>query len=510
MLQKTPPASLLEQLPRIGGWFPPLEGREDDGAAVWHPFHQEVCTLRLLPSTGEQQALMRKMVRRLHRLQHENFVPIHDVLIRDGQVCLLEGDRSGYTLRDSLDEMGALELTEALAVFRQVILAVSTLHQVKLVHGDLRPSNVILDVSAGVLTVRLRGLGPGMLGAPPADARYLSPERISGAPADPRSDIFALGVMFYECLAGRRPFDATEPWALRKLIRTTTPEPLQQLAPGLPMEVAFAVASALKADPAQRFADAASFARAFPDDVVLTSPDAPSLPPVGDEEPEITEVIDVPEPEPAEVDEPELTANALADAVGDIDWEEVRKHADAPAPPPLEDDEKLSDQLGGRSVDALLETSRIVRLLAVPAILATALLLMLTWKDITSARESQIHTAQIHDELSQMMLEVEDLGEEAIDAGVEPNSVRPLIDSYNAAQGDEARRLAAETMTQALLSMLRSLPETDDERVRQDRRHLELRVSRLHNQIQNFRQSTDTFRKRSSEPMGWIVELFQL
>jgi hypothetical protein len=510
-MQMTPRASLLEQQPRVGGWFRPLDGPEADGAAVWHPFHQQTCTLRLLPCVDGQQDLMRKLVRRMHRLRHDNLVPIHDLILRPEQVGLLEGEHGGYTLRDSLSEMGALQLNEALVVFRQVLLGASALHKAHLVHGDLRPENIVLDVTDGVLTARLRGLGPGMLGAEPEDARYLSPERIGGAKADARSDIFALGVMFYECLAGRRPFLADEPWALRKLIRTTEPQPLQQLAPNLPMEVAFAVASALKAEPSQRFADARSFARAFPDDVVLSSPSDPSLPPVDDEldEPEVTEVLELPEPANSDVDEPSLTANALADAVGDIDWDEVRRPA-GPVSPLPGSEENLTEQLGGRSVDVLLETSRIIRLLALPAVLATGLMLMLTWQNITGAHETRIQTSKIEDSLSQLMGQAEDLGSVAIEAGVEPNAVRPLVERYSSASSEAERRVAAETMATALLRMVRSLPEATDSQTLQERRRLELRINTLLVEVKSYNDSTDRSKLQGREPMAWLAELLRL
>jgi len=514
-MMQSAPASLLEQVPQISGWFRPLEGRMDDGAAIWHPFHQQACTLRLLPcAPGDQQVRARKIIRRLHRLRHDNIVPIHDILLRDQHVGLIEGVRDGYTLRDSLREFGALDLKEALAVFRQILIGVSALHQASLAHGDLRPDNILLDVSDRELTVRLRGVGPGMLGAEPLDALYLSPERIGGGAADFRSDIFALGVMFYECIAGKRPFDETEPWALRKLIRSDPPTPLQTLAPDLPMKVAFAVNSALKADPSQRFADATSFARAFPEDVVLTSDtDTYELNIAGEDvgEPEVTEVIDVPESQADDPsDEPSMTATALSDAVGDIDWDEVRRHAEPLEEAPIDKEEPLAEQLGGRSVDMFLETTRIARLLAIPAILATALMMMLSWQNITSARETQQETAQIEDELSRLMAEVGGLGQAAIRAGVEPNAIRPLVESYQSARSESARRRAAETMAAAVLRMLRSLPEAEDTRTLQERRNLELKASRLHLEIQNYHASTDRYQQQNKEPMGWIVDFFRL
>lgn len=495
-------APLLQRAHHVGGWFRTFDGQEVDGAVVWHPFHQEMCTLRLLPCTPPDHRLMRKVVRRLHRLRSDNLVPIHDLILRQGQVGLLEGEQGGYTLRDSLNEMGALELDEALAVFRQVIHAVSKLHSAKIVHGDLRPENVLLNVQDGVLNAKVRGLGPGLLGLAPADSLYLSPERISGAPADRPSDVFALGVMFYECLAGKRPFSAHTPQAQRSRFETAHLEPLHSLAPGLPMEVAFAVSSALKVDPGQRFADARSFGCAFPEDIVLAAPREEEQ---GDE-PEITEIIDVPEPG-ASPGGTGMTATSLADAVGDIDWDGVQRsmseELDAAEAMP-------SEPLGSRSVDAFLEGTRVARVLAVPALLATALLLMLTWQNITSAHETRTQTAAIQDELSWLVTDVEKLSKDAIAVGVEPNAVYPLVERYRLAHADDERRAAAATMSATLLRMVRSLPPSKDMQILQERRHLEIKLNQIHLQIQNYHASAERYHEQGLEPIIWLVDLLRL
>ncbi|MEL6349342.1 MAG: protein kinase [Myxococcota bacterium] len=269
MMQTNPPVpSLLDQSPHLG-WFPILGAigdvdEDSQSLRIWHTFHHQMCDVRLLPCTDDaQRKLMRKAIRRLHRLEHPNLLPVLDLIVRENQIGLIEPAANGYTLRDSLNEMGALNLDEAMTIIKQLLQGVAALHRIGLIHGAIIPENVEFDVSGGELVVHLRGIGPALLGADHPDPNYQAPEGISGGRPDRRADVFALGVIFYECLAGERPYEGDDPWALRKAIRSGEYTPLQERVNNLPLDVAFAVDSALKGDSGLRFADAGAFARAF-------------------------------------------------------------------------------------------------------------------------------------------------------------------------------------------------------------------------------------------------------
>jgi YVTN family beta-propeller protein len=146
-------------------------------------------------------------------LDHPNVVPIHDAGEVEGQLYLAMRYVEGSDLRTLLAEEGRLEARRAIAIASQVAEALDAAHARRLVHRDVKPSNVLLDAREHAyladfgLTRRLADQAPGFeaglsLGTP----AYVAPEQIEGKPLDGRTDQYSLACMLHECLVGEPPF----------------------------------------------------------------------------------------------------------------------------------------------------------------------------------------------------------------------------------------------------------------------------------------------------------------
>lgn len=167
----------------------------------------------------------------------------------------------GRTLADELTEAPvAAERVRAIAV--DIAGALETAHRVGVVHRDVKPGNILItddgraklaDFGIAKSTEALDHTMTGMIVGTPA---YLAPERLSGEPATPRSDLYSLGVVLYEALTGDKPFGGDTPVALAHAIHTTTPQPLLERLPDIDPTLAAAVDRAIARDPGARQASA--------------------------------------------------------------------------------------------------------------------------------------------------------------------------------------------------------------------------------------------------------------
>ena len=203
-------------------------------------------------------------------LQHPNTVGVHDVGEEDGQAFVVMELVEGQTLADRLREVGRLSPEEVVAISGAVLSALEAAHARGLVHRDVKPGNVLLPAAGGVkladfgiakaldaATGDLTATGQ-ILGTP----RYLAPEQVAGQPATPASDLYSLGAVLYECLAGRPPFDAESAIALALAHQREPVPPLGEEAPWVPPALAGIVERALAKDPAGRPADATTMREA--------------------------------------------------------------------------------------------------------------------------------------------------------------------------------------------------------------------------------------------------------
>ena len=200
-------------------------------------------------------------------LDHPNICTIHDIeLTDDGRSFIVMAAYEGETLRERIAR-GLLSPAEALDVAEQVARALAAAHERGIVHRDVKPDNVFItrDGVVKLLDFGLAGTSDaGMSGAGGVEGTvaYMSPEQAEGRRADARSDVWALGVVLYEMLAGIRPFAAESSSGVIHNILTGEPD-LRALPGDLPAGVAVLVARALTKDPAGRFGSGGRFLEAL-------------------------------------------------------------------------------------------------------------------------------------------------------------------------------------------------------------------------------------------------------
>ncbi|HET7599649.1 MAG TPA: protein kinase [Gemmatimonadales bacterium] len=177
----------------------------------------------------------------------------------------------GESLRDRLRRSGPLPLEEAVRIAREAADALQYAHDHGVVHRDMKPENILLTREGNTLVADFgiaRPIGDGaapittggmVMGTP----GYMSPEQVSGDPVDGRSDIYALGCVLYEMLAGKPPFTGRTAAAIAAQHLTAVPPVLARSGASVPPPVREAVARALAKDPADRFDSAAAFRAAL-------------------------------------------------------------------------------------------------------------------------------------------------------------------------------------------------------------------------------------------------------
>jgi len=203
-------------------------------------------------------------------LNHPNIVTIYDIDEHDGTPYIAMELVEGRTLRAILAD-GRMPLTRVLSIARQMADGLAKAHAAGIVHRDLKPENVMVtgDGLVKVLDFGLARVVPegGMVasemttssaitrqGMLTGTVQYLSPEQISGRPADHRSDQFAFGVLLYELVCGRLPFEGPSPAAVLGSILRDSPPPPRALRPDTPKALNVLITRCLEKDPDHRYA----------------------------------------------------------------------------------------------------------------------------------------------------------------------------------------------------------------------------------------------------------------
>lgn len=218
------------------------------------------------------QRLLRE-ARTAARFTHPHAVTVFDTGMDRGRPFIVMELVEGRTLADELAERGALPAGEAISIADQVLDALAAAHELGFVHRDVKPGNVLLPSGGGVkladfgIAKELQTAQAGLtatgtvLGTP----RYLAPELVAGEPAVPATDVYAVGVVLYEMLAGEPPFDGDNPIAVAMAHQRDPVPPLAERRPDLDPDLIAVVERALAKDPAERFPDAAAMRSALLD-----------------------------------------------------------------------------------------------------------------------------------------------------------------------------------------------------------------------------------------------------
>ncbi len=249
--------------------------------------HRRVALKELAMPTGATVQQKEERVRRFQRegqaagsLNHPNIMTVYEL----GQ----EGDRffmaleylDGHTLRNEIDSKGFLPVDQAVRLVKEVLKGLQFAHDKGVIHRDIKPDNVQL-LSDG--TVKITDFGIARLTFQPnltvdgqvfGTPSYMSPEQVVGKDIDPRSDLFSVGVLLYEMLSGRKPFQGTSVMETTAQIMNKAPERLAQLDYSLWR----VVEQALDKVPGSRFPSASRMIDALDQAVAAPAPEPPANP----------------------------------------------------------------------------------------------------------------------------------------------------------------------------------------------------------------------------------------
>jgi hypothetical protein len=195
------------------------------------------------------------------RLSHPNIVTIHDIGEAEGRLFIVMEFLEGRELKQLIADHAPLALEDKLAIMKQVCDGLSYAHRQGVVHRDIKPSNILIKpdgqvkiLDFGVARIADTDGGLTRTGLIMGTLRYVAPEQVRGR-ADARSDIFSVGVVFYEFLSGQAPFPGRTVPEILEQVRTQEPPSLRQIDPSLPAELVALVERAVRKDPDERFSD---------------------------------------------------------------------------------------------------------------------------------------------------------------------------------------------------------------------------------------------------------------
>jgi serine/threonine-protein kinase len=201
-------------------------------------------------------------------LQHPNVVSVYDRGEHDGTYYIAMENLPGRTLRDLIQQEAPLDQERAIHFGIQILQAAGFAHRRGIVHRDFKPHNVIVapDDTLKVTDFGIARAGASEMtetGSIMGTAQYLSPEQAQGQQVGPASDLYSIGVMLYEALAGRVPFTGDSAVSIALKHVNEMPPPLHQLRPDIHPALEAAVMRALAKDPASRYANADEFIAAL-------------------------------------------------------------------------------------------------------------------------------------------------------------------------------------------------------------------------------------------------------
>jgi CRP-like cAMP-binding protein len=261
---------------RIGKYYVVHEvGRGSSGTVYLShdPFYGRDVAIKLYHATGGDDAESRNARRMfmgeahmIGKLQHPNIVPIYDAGEENGRrYVVTEHIHGARTLSAYCRPGSLLPVDQVVSIVYKCAKALHYAHTRGVVHRDIKPSNILLTQDGDVRIVDFGialvadsdvSLLEGVAGSP----AYMSPEQVQGRDLGPRSDLYSLGAVMYEMLAGQRPFRAGALGKLLKEVVHSAAEPLRELRPELPEELAELVHRVLEKDPERRFRNGAELA----------------------------------------------------------------------------------------------------------------------------------------------------------------------------------------------------------------------------------------------------------
>ena len=215
---------------------------------------------------ADYEVRFRTEARSAARLQHPNIVSVYDS-DRDGDTAFLVMEYiQGDDLKQHLDKGDVYSLEKTLGIMGDLLSALDYAHQQNIVHRDIKPANLLIEPSGrakltdfGVARIQDSGDATRTQGTMVGTLKYMSPEQVQGQPIDARSDLFAAGVVLYQLLTSRRPFDGPNDFEIsQQIVGKPHPDP-SRINLQLPPSLDAVMAKALAKNRDDRYADAHQF-----------------------------------------------------------------------------------------------------------------------------------------------------------------------------------------------------------------------------------------------------------
>ena len=229
----------------------------------------ELVAIKTLPGgmmqrSAEDLERFKREIRLARKITHRNVLRTYDYGEADGMYFISMEFVRGYTLAELLAEAEKHQIAprQALGIGRQICRGLQTAHEQGIIHRDIKPQNILIDHRGEVkimdfgiarLTEGPEATSAGLIVGTP---HYMSPEQVQGKLLDPRSDVYALGILLYEMLVGRRPFESTSLTGVLAAHITETPRQAVDVRPEVGREMNAIVMKCLSKDPKQRYENA--------------------------------------------------------------------------------------------------------------------------------------------------------------------------------------------------------------------------------------------------------------
>lgn len=225
----------------------------------------------LLPDLSAERDLAVRFIseiRTLAAFDHPNIALLHTAFQADNQLIMVMEYVEGYTLEQRAKQ-GAMSVADVTGYVSQALSALSYAHARGVIHRDIKPANLMLTPH-GVVKLMDFGIAKSNVdinltrpGTTVGSFYYMSPEQVRGSNVDARSDLYSIGIVLYELLAGRRPFEGDSTYGVLNQQLNDAPRPPIEINPALPPQLNAIILTALAKDPADRFQNADAFRNAL-------------------------------------------------------------------------------------------------------------------------------------------------------------------------------------------------------------------------------------------------------